>query len=308
MGTKEIVQQGRGILTVAIGKDVYIEHAKNLARSFRFHNPDLPIAVITDSSDPRLFKLYDHLIPLETQWGGPFRQKLSVAEYSPFEETLFIDSDCLVTKDVSGLWSLLSGRDFAMPGEPIQSGHWYTDIAPLLARLGLTNLPKFNSGLFLFRRGDAVKTLMASARDILDHHREYGIEVTHNGHCGDEPALAIAMAMLGVDPVEDTGVGQWGSFDYVNPRLELDVLAGKCRYIYDHRVVEPTVAHFLAHGWRGKIYRRETIKLRLLLDYGFPRSLASIVGDQIGRFLAMRSALGQLKRKLWPLNGVAVCR
>ena len=44
----------RGLLTIAYGAPSYVRMAKGLARSLRFHNPAVSLAVVTDSGDREL--------------------------------------------------------------------------------------------------------------------------------------------------------------------------------------------------------------------------------------------------------------
>ncbi len=287
-----------GVLTIATGKAQYIEQAKSLARSCRLHNPALSIAIVTDSRDPTLGRFFNHVISRRPELGGPFRQKLSVEQYTPYERTLYIDSDCLVTGPLDHLRKLVDDRDFAIHGQPISSGFWYTDIAALIARLGVAGVPKFNSGLFCLRKGQPVDDLLARARDILDHHESFDLIRTHDNQCGDEPALSIAMAEAKIAAVPDDGTGQGGTIDWVDPRLEIDVPRGYCRYISPDHEIRPPVAHFLAHGWRRPEYRREVLKIRLAHDYHFPVWLTTVIGQVFDAAESARAVARHVKNKL----------
>ncbi|MFN4243200.1 MAG: hypothetical protein ACK4PI_08180 [Tepidisphaerales bacterium] len=78
----------RGMLAIAYGPPKYLEGAKALARSFRLHNPHLPTAVVTDSHDPELLRLFDHRVEMVRAWGKAMHQKLHVDRYTPFRQTL----------------------------------------------------------------------------------------------------------------------------------------------------------------------------------------------------------------------------
>ena len=84
--------------------------AKVLARSLAIHSPDIPSAVVTDSSDRGLADLYDHVVQFRPEFGSGLTQKVYLDAYSPFKETLFIDSDCLVIRDISYLWTLCNSQ------------------------------------------------------------------------------------------------------------------------------------------------------------------------------------------------------
>ena len=53
-------------------------------------------------------------IPLRHEWGSGLEQKLYLDKYTCFEETLFVDADSIVVKDVEGLWEFFSNVSFGV--------------------------------------------------------------------------------------------------------------------------------------------------------------------------------------------------
>jgi hypothetical protein len=70
----------RGVFTLATGAKRYIDQDVNLGRSIRFHNPDVPIAIVADSSDAVLDGFFDSIYAFRPELGSVFRQKLFLTE------------------------------------------------------------------------------------------------------------------------------------------------------------------------------------------------------------------------------------
>jgi hypothetical protein len=250
----------RGIVTIALGHPVYHDMARDLALSLKLHAPRLPRVVLTDASGGALASLFDIELPWRPEFGHGLFPKLCIDQYSPFDETLYIDSDSLAVRDLAFLWTILATQDFGYVGQVLRDGYWYAEIAGLLDRLGLPLLPRLNSGMFLYRRGPLASDLFARTREIfLD---EAGFPFDPLGRArSDEPCLGVALAERGIHPVEDHGttmrtpIGIRGSMD-------IDVLAGRCVFNKDGEDVRPAIVHFATWQFHP-IYYRERAKLRL---------------------------------------------
>jgi len=78
-----------------------------LALSIRHHNKGEQLAVVTDTSE-YFDEVYDHVIPVDLSYGTGVTQKLHLDRYTPFEKTLFIDSDCLMYGHCDPLWEFFT--------------------------------------------------------------------------------------------------------------------------------------------------------------------------------------------------------
>jgi len=102
-----------------------------------------------------------------------FKTQLNVYD---FEETLFIDSDCLIIKPIASVWSYLDNCDIAMAINKRQiaelSREYFSFLYPpqevqLMETTGLLNHYQYNSGVILFRKNDRVDKLFK------EWHREW---------------------------------------------------------------------------------------------------------------------------------------
>lgn len=295
----------RGMLAIAYGPPKYLEGAKALARSFRLHNPHLPTAVVTDSHDPELLRLFDHRVELVRERGQPMHQKLHADCYTPFQQTLYIDSDCLVNRRVDDLFEVLgsaNGGAFGIGGWDYAEGTWYVDVGALCRRLGVGSIPKFNGGLFVFDK-EGAKSLFAAARYWMDAEEELPFAATHGGERSDELPISVAMVQHGWRAVTGGGYerAMWTTIDAGFRGAKLDVLRGKCRVWRDGPEVPegPAVSHFLAYAHAGQMYRREVMKLRLH-ERGWPAWMLSwMVGPASDAWYYLRTGIKGMLRPVY---------
>ena len=84
----------RGFITIATGREQYYEMAKNLVLSYRlFCDNPLPFAILCDKEN-EYTKAFDQVILFQP---GPrvYFNKFELLRRCPFDETIFIDADCL---------------------------------------------------------------------------------------------------------------------------------------------------------------------------------------------------------------------
>lgn len=273
--------EGRGILLLGFGAERYRDMAKTVARSIRLHTPDVTIAVVTDHPDD-LRSEVDVLVPFQAGHGPGFAQKLALDLYSPFDETLFIDSDCLVVRDISFMWDLFSEVGFGVCGRDSGDGSWFgADLARVRATLGIVGtVPRFNGGLMYWTAAEGAE-VFASARALAGRYAELGFETMRGYAVTDEPLISLALGLRGQGVVEDAGSTMRTPLGIEGP-LEIDVPAGRSRFVKEGHVVSPAVVHFCG-DWAGSgAYRRERLKIDVLHRFPFlPRRLVS-AGVNVG--------------------------
>jgi hypothetical protein len=254
----------RGILVTAYGARRYRDFAVTLARSLDLYSPSIPRAVVTDGEDPRLARFYQHLVPFREERGPGFFQKLWLLEYSPFDRTLYLDSDALVVRDLDFLWEMFEGHAFAAVGERYRSeGYWCGDLAERCRRFGVPSVPTFNGGLFYFEKGPAAQGFFREARSIAERYDENGFERVVNDSISDEAIFSLLIARGGAGAMVDDGARSMRTPLGGDGRMRIDVLRGMGRFVKNDRVVEPAVVHFCGPYASGFYYRRERVKLEL---------------------------------------------
>lgn len=115
----------KGYLIVASKKITFLTSAFNLIDSIKYYNPDAKIALFTEKrwfNEDYPWDDVDHLF----ECGEHFREKLYGIANSPFDQTFYIDADCVVEhEDITNVFDRLDGKDMVfveLLGE--QKGHF----------------------------------------------------------------------------------------------------------------------------------------------------------------------------------------
>jgi hypothetical protein len=267
----------KGILIIAQGKQRYIDMARTISMSIKLSNPDLQLALVTDTTDERLKAYYHYIIPVDPSFGTGFSQKMRMYEYSPFQKTLFIDVDCMVIKNIDFLWALFEGQQMSVMGKKLFSGPYIgTTIELLRSNYTFEYLPSFNGGVYFFEKSKMASEVFALAQDIFNNRYDELKLWKFDGRRGDEPAMAIAMGVHGVIPVDDqkkgmyTPMGQQGVF-------KMDVLKGFCEFYKNGEKVMPAIMHFGGGYPEAFHYRRERMKIELVYRFKLPKIIVSFL-------------------------------
>jgi hypothetical protein len=162
----------RGVIYCATNQIVFLESALISAIAFRQLNPEIPVTILCDTATYQDLGLEDlgiHLTkaPIESDDQSlafvSRNLKTRLAGISPYQETLYIDSDMLPLKSIDPIWAYLSNADFAMAVDRLPTIAQCDHIAKVEVDYTLGILPgstiQFNSGLMLWRRNAKTQTL-----------------------------------------------------------------------------------------------------------------------------------------------------
>lgn len=136
----------RGVIYVATGA-AYVAEALASAASVKQHMPGLPITLFCDreAADPNV----DRVVRIEPDRSFPgCAGKIPHIAASPYEQTLFLDSDTYVCGDLGDLFTLLERFDLAAAHAPSRA-IYDVDGVP-------DSFPELNTGVILFRRSPSV--------------------------------------------------------------------------------------------------------------------------------------------------------
>jgi hypothetical protein len=255
-----------GLITIAYGPHKYMRMAEALALSYRRWNPTLPFCVVTDAANAeRLRAFYDIVLIIDPSYGKGVAQKLCVDRYSPFDETLFVDSDCVFYHDPKLTWDGYATDDFVIKGWRYltrQDQHVNVgDLPTLLAQTGLEKIGSFNSGIFYFRKTERAQRLFDTSREVYARRADLAFKPFKNAPVAHEPVLAIAMEMCGIgfypwDPA--TGMETWIS---MRDMQSVNVLKGESKVTKHGQIVEPAVIHYNVDGQISLAYLLDIFRL-----------------------------------------------
>ena len=150
-------RRGKGIIYVAI-RDFYVREACISAESMRAYMPDIPIILYTDRTPPDdAARLFSKVVHLTEPHPKPHLNKLICMRDSPFQRTLFLDTDTFACGSPAELFDLLDRFDVAMALE-----RRYRDEFP--AGSGVPDVfPEFNQGVVAFRQTPEFRRVVDAA-------------------------------------------------------------------------------------------------------------------------------------------------
>jgi len=201
----------QGYLTLATGNKFYLELAVNLALSLKLNDPTRAVCLVTDQKMeiPEAYHPYfNDVVRLNAKPGfHGCLNKLRVHKISPFTETMFIDSDCiLIKKDMDRHWSKFQAPGFSIAGGKVTDGSWYEfSIADVIEKLGIPYMVKMNSGVFYFRNGNESDEFFATALNFVERHKNIlGTMHRNKLQLADEPFIGASLGALSLEPISYT--------------------------------------------------------------------------------------------------------
>ena len=258
----------RGVITLAYGHKRYVEQARSLAHSLQIHAPELPRTLVTDSDNSEVRRLFTNVVEYRSEYGSGVSQKLFLDRYSPYEQTLFIDSDCLVLGNLKEFWSAFNGQYFGVPGHKfLRKGSTdpYLDVDHALACFHLDAIPKFNGGTYYFNRSREAAAFFDTVREILGNWKTLRLSEFRGDGPPDEVIYALAMAVHQIGPTFMGPRGMWTPIGYKGP-LRLNALHGTCSFEKEGMKLSPEIIHFPWEYAKSFVYARERSKLKARVE------------------------------------------
>jgi hypothetical protein len=188
-----------GALTMVYGKLDFAEMAVDLALSYKAHNPT-PISCVADPVTSAFLMqrypgVFERIIPLPGRYGTGRKRKYSVCEASPYDVTLYLDADTLVTSTLRPLWEQLTDvpAPVTMLGEHLtlddDRNHHGFSTRDIMGDFRLSCYLKTNSGCFGFRESVEANAFFEECCDVFDELEAKGYR--QRGWLGDEIAIGI---------------------------------------------------------------------------------------------------------------------
>ena len=228
----------QGYITIATGAQRYVDMAVVLGLSLRTFDPKRAVCLLHDDQvtlPPYVNRIFDKtisLVPDERYLGC--MNKIRLYEYSPFNQTMFVDADCVLMKtQVDSYWSHCAGMGFTLPGSCRSTGYWgEIDLESTCKRFGCPYIVVMNSGTLYFEKGPVGEQVFKEANRLYFDHRHELSRFHRNqiGQYNDEPFFGVAMGRLGLEPIGiDERVGSWMVTTWRARRCAFDIDAGICR-------------------------------------------------------------------------------
>lgn len=144
--------QSRGIIYLVSGPKSYMGELRTSVLSLRKHEPTLPVTVFSDRSlrkDLRVDRV-EYTSELH-----PLQQKVDILARSPYDQTLFLDTDTTVLAPIESVFDVLESHNFAVAHASLGD---YSVRPPRL--IDLVNPDECNTGVLCFDASEATHSFL----------------------------------------------------------------------------------------------------------------------------------------------------
>ncbi len=267
-----------GVMYVAFGES-YVREAKKSIASLRKVSSTIPISVVTDK------EWYDEYVPDKFLIRDPifsFECKPIYIPESPYDRTLFLDTDTYVARDITPVFNLLDYYDIGV----LFGGNQLNDT-------GIECHLQCSSSTILFKNNIAVKDVFRRWTQIYLEQKEVISNVKDSRGLGDQRYLAIAIAKSKARPLH---LGT-----HLNFILCAESVATCPPYVYTGRNVDNEWANYrLTNKWDTAVDWKERIWMPNIKGV-FPRGRRKY--DPILLLaLGVRRLVNSLYEKFWRLR------
>lgn len=180
----------RGVIFVATGRK-FADEAAASRESLRRHMPSLPVILWTDAANDSLRAAFDEVRLVENPEHS-FADKVAPLLESPFEKTLFLDTDTEVCEPLEDLFLMLDRFDVLAVHAPMRVT-WPQPAIP-------DGFVEVNSGVLVWRKNERTERVFRNWLMFYRAHKEA------TGQPDDQPALRRALyesdVRLGILPAE----------------------------------------------------------------------------------------------------------
>ncbi len=283
----------RGFVTLATGDDRYYIMAVRLLRSFRLFNPDVPFAILCDRENAYTAEFTD-VVVIDNPTRS-YLDKFLLLLKCPYDESIFIEPDCLVYRNLDFFWELLSGEyDFTSFGWNDGTLVFFQD--PEYASQKFLNdpraaVPLFNPGYLFVRNGETCRRIYRDAMEIIaqikkDPKLNQDSELICKGSIRDDPVFFIAMALNGclcnALPTDGKCVFLPGATKIMTASLS----KGRLDADWHGEMTDCSILHFSSRRAREEgLYWQQSIVLDLIYK-GAPRPLIRLAESRAARCAA----------------------
>jgi hypothetical protein len=175
-------------------------------------------------------------------------QKLHLDQYSPFQETLYVDSDCIASRPFEEELREIACHDFTPVCDTYLTRsdieEYILDLRSVMETLGITKLPQFNGGVFFFNRTPGATAVFETARHLRTRQAELGIRNFDRHGPNDETLYALALGMQN-RPLYNDFARLMRTTIAVTGKIHIQPLGGGCRYVYRGKEIQPAICHYV---------------------------------------------------------------
>lgn len=255
----------KGFLTIATGKEEYYILARNLLHSYRHFCPaPLPFAILADRENEYTAEFDDVLI-FRDGASNSYLDKLEMGVYLPYDQTIFIDADCLAYGDLNHLFEYFKlADDFSCFGRVLplddKTGWFeYENLGDLKRKVSY--VVGLHGGIYAMKDTGLCRQVFETAKQLVEDYAKFKFKGKFNTP-GDEPLIALAMALNGCKPISFQREAICCYWEYTDS-MEIDISEGKAE-ITSQPTGKTDLVHWGTRFTRGLLYQKQIALLNIL--------------------------------------------
>ena len=145
----------RGLIYVAHGEG-FIKEAMMSALSVKKHCPNMNITLFSDVQLKT--ELFDNVIVMPKDKISLRGPKIRFSFQSPYDETIFLDTDTIIDHDITEMFDILEKYDFAICHDLARKRETVSNAIPEYSTIPYV-FPECNTGVYVFKKNDNVENL-----------------------------------------------------------------------------------------------------------------------------------------------------
>jgi len=195
----------------------YVQCARVLAKSIRLTGDQRPITLISDSVNYPGLEIFDTVELLTSTNNTKEQWRLSddwqVYGLSPYDRTLKIESDVIVTRPLDTWWSVLKQRDLVVATGTRDYLQRISDCRYYRRVLDLNHLPDVYNGITYFKRSNLAEEFFTIVKHIFNDWQKINnnLQTPSSLESADtDTVYAVASSILGQEHTTlPTNIIQW---------------------------------------------------------------------------------------------------
>ena len=148
----------KGVIYIAFGKN-FIKEMLISAESVKKHNPGLHITAFIDS--PVKSEFIDSVKIIQARH---LRPKIDYIDQTPYEQTLFLDTDTIIDRNIEDMFDLLDNFDMAGTHDLARKRKKYSTVIPEYGKIPYA-FSEINTGVLVFNRSEKILNLFRMWRE-----------------------------------------------------------------------------------------------------------------------------------------------
>lgn len=298
------MKETKGFITIATGREEYYVLARNLLRSYRqFCAQPLPFAILTDRENEYTTE-FDDVLTFSDGANNSYLDKLELSKYIPYDTTVFIDADCLAYGNLNRLFSYFEDSDeFSCFGRVLplsdKTGWFeYENLDNLKARVSY--VVGLHGGIYYMKKSELCRQVFETAKKLVPDYKLFKFKGKFDTP-GDEPLIALAMALKGCKPIPFKREAICCYWEYTDS-MRIDISKRKAEIIKEP-VGSTILVHWGTRFTKGLLYQEQIELLRIMrLDEINQKKQVKICKQKYKRLMAAewrRTFLSRVKNKIF---------